>query len=388
LAALAERDQASDANTVSGLSSYAFTPFIYITFSADGGSNQMQERANSQRPTLSDAVRSAFFKVATSILLRPSPPPDQDHTSAGRAGKFMVIRRLLPLFDEYDPERAANLRTQMAALTADVPEGMRTGENRSITRGIVPDDTNKDTLEAMQGRLDRARTTDERDAIYADYATALAGKGDPRAKDLVDKIEDSDTRKNVRGYTDFQFAQLAIRNKDSAEAARLAKNGELTGIQRVWSYTRAAQMLIDTDRTRAVELLEAAAVEARRIPATDQDRPKALMAVATGMIKGDRVRAWEMIAEALKAANGAEGFTGEDSSVSSRLQTKQMVLVTNASSEDFDLLGAFRALGRDDFNRSVELAKTFTGEAPRSLATLAVARSALEKQTPEAPLVN
>src|SRR5262249_20575843 len=35
LLALAERDPASDANTVSGLSSYAFTPFVYITFSPD-----------------------------------------------------------------------------------------------------------------------------------------------------------------------------------------------------------------------------------------------------------------------------------------------------------------------------------------------------------------
>ena len=47
--------------------------------------------------------------------------------------------------------------------------------------------------------------------------------------------------------------------------------------------------------------------------------------------------------------------------------------------EDFNLLGAFRALARDDFLRSVETAKGFTGEAPRATATLAVARSVLEK---------
>ena len=385
LLARAELDPGSDANTVSGLSSYAFTPFIYITFSPDGGGNQMQERAGSQRPDVPAPVRAAFFRVATQILLRPSPPLDQDRTSAGRTGKFMVIRRLLPLFDEYEPEKAANLRAQMAALTADVPEGMRSGDNRAVTRGILPDDTSRDTLDAMQNRLDRARTSEDRDAIYADYATALAGKGDLRAKDLVDKIEDSEARKSVRGYTDFQFAQLAVRNKDIAEAMRIAKTGELSAIQRIWTYTRIARLLIDTDRPRAVEVLEAAGTEARRISGSDPDRPKGLMAVATGMIPGDRVRAWELITEAVKAANSAENFTGEDGNVSSRLQTRQMVLVTNASSEDFDLTGAFRALARDDFQRSIELAKSLTGEAARSLATLAIGRSALEKRSRETP---
>jgi hypothetical protein len=377
----AERDPASDANTVSGLSSYAFTPFIYITFSPDGGANQMQERGgNAVRPDLQTAVRSAFFRVAMQILLRPSPALDQDRTSAGRVGKYMVMKRLLPLFEEYEPEKAANLRTQMAALAADVPEDARNGENRAINRGIVPEDTSKDPLDAMQNRLDRAKTTEERDAIYADYAVALAGKGDQRAKDLVDKIEDTEMRKSVRGYTDFQFAQLAVRNKDIAEATRLAKNGELTSLQRVWIQTRTAQLLLDTDRPRALEILEAAASEARRISGGEQDRPKALMAVASGMIQVDRVRAWEIITEGVKAANSVEGFSGEDSSVTARLQTKQMVLISNSASYDFDLTGAFRALARDDFQRSIEVAKSFTSESPRSLATLAVARSVLEKK--------
>jgi hypothetical protein len=381
LAARAERDPASDANTVSGLSSYAFTPFIYITFSPDGGANQMSERAASTRPNIPPNVRAAFFSAASQILLRPSPPPDQDRTSSGRVGKFMMIRRLLPLFDEFEPETSANLRTQMAALTADVPDNLRSGENRAINRGIVPEDPTRDILDAMQGRLDRARTSEDRDAVYADFATALAGKGDARAKDLVDKIEDSEARKSVRGYVDFQFAQLAIRNKDAAEAVRLAKNGELTPIQRIWTYTRSAQILIETDRPRAVEMLEAAAAEARRISGGDPDRPKGLMAVTSGMILGDRVRAWELMAEAVKAANAAEGFTGEDGTVSALLRTKQMVLITNATSEDFDMIGAFRALARDDFQRSIEQAKSLTGEAPRSLAIMAAARAVLEKKT-------
>lgn len=344
----------------------------------------MRDRPQGPRPDLPPAVRDAFFRVAASILLRPLPPPDQDHTTSGRTGKFMVIRRLLPLFEQYAPERAAELRTQMAAMAADVPQGMQSGENRAITTGITPDNAT-DPIERMQNRIDRARTSEERDAIYADIAIALAVRNDPRARDLVDKIEDAEMRKRVRAYIDFQVVQAAIQERNGNEAARLAKSGELTSIQRVWAYTRAANLLLPTDRARALELLEAAGVEARRIGGGDPDRAKSLIAVATGLVSADRVRAWETIDEAIKAANSAEGFTGEDSQVGARLQTKMMVMMTNASADDFDLLGAFKALARDDLLRAVQLAKSLTGESPRAIATLAIARSVLEKPTAGSP---
>lgn len=384
LLTIADRDPISDANTVSGLSSYAFTPFLYVTFTPDGGANQMRDRGPTPRPELPPAITGAFFRVAANILLRPLPPPDQDHSSSGRTGKFMVIRRLLPLFEQYAPERAAELRTQMAAMAADVPQGMQSGENRALSNGITPDNAS-DPMERLQNRLDRARTSDERDAIYADVAIALAARSDPRARDLVDKIEDTDMRKRVRAYIDFQTVQTAIQERNAAEAVRIAKSGELTSIQRVWAFTRASGLLLSTDRARALELLEAAGAEARRIGGGDPDRARALIAVATGLVPADRVRAWETMDEAIKAANSAEGFTGEDSQVGARLQTRMMVMATNAPAEDFDLLGAFKALAREDLLRSVQLAKTLTGESPRAVATLAIARSVLEKPATGSP---
>lgn len=379
LLARAERDPASDANTVSGLSSYAFTPFLFINFSPDGGASMSQERRETAAPDLPANIRTTFFGIASEILLRPLPPPDQDLTTSGRVGKYMILKRLLPLFEQYAPERAPVLKTQMTALAGDVPERERSGENRAITRGITPDDTSRNPLEVMQERLDRARTSDERDGIYADYAVALAGKSDPKARELVDKIEDAELRKSVRGYIDFQSVQQAAQKNEPLEVARLAKSGELTSLQRIWAYSRAARLLMKSDQPRAVELLEEAAAEARRIGGGNPDRARSLIAVATGLIEADRVRAWEIAGEVLKAANSAEGFTGEDSTVSATLRAKQMVLVTNAPAEEFDLVGLFRSLAKDDFNRSIELAKGFSGEAPRSVATLAVARSVLEK---------
>ena len=382
LLARSERDPAADANTVSGLSSYAFTPFLYLTFSKQGGASVSQERRDTPAPDLPPAVRGSFFRVAAEILMRPLAAPDQDLTTSGRVGKFMVIKRLLPLFEQYAAEYAPVLKTQMTALSTDVPDQGR-GENRALTRGILPDDTSSNPLERMQERLDRARTSEERDGIYADYAVALAGKGDPKASELVDKIEAGELRKNVRGYIDFQAAQQAINSNDGNEAARLAKSGELTSPQRIWTYLRAARLFLKTDRARATDLLDEAYAEARRVSGTSPDRPKSLVGIATVMMEVDRVRGWEIVHEALKAANASEGFTGEDSSVTSSLRTRQMVLLSNASATDFDLLGLFRSLAKDDLNRSIEIAKGFVAEAPRATATLAIARALLEKSPVE-----
>jgi hypothetical protein len=377
---LAARDPNSDANTVSGLSSYLLTPFLYITFERQGGANQSRSRGPTPAPAVDAAVRDGFLRVAFQILMQPLAAPEQDRTTSGQTGKYLVIKRLLPIFEQYNPEFAAGLRTQMTALASYVPPGFQQGENRAVTVGIQPESAEGDPYQRMQERLDRAKTSEDRDAIYADYAVALIGKGDPRGRDLVDKIENTDLRKSVKTYTDFEIAQLAIRNKDVNELMRVIKSGELTSVQKVWALTSGAKLVVAEERSRATDMLDEALAEARRISGSDPDRARALTSVAVGFAEIDRVRAWEILAEVVKAANGAEDYTGEDSRVSSQLETKFMVLVSNSTAEDFDLLSVFRHLARADLLRAIQLAKTFNGEAPRAVATLAIARSVLEKR--------
>jgi hypothetical protein len=385
LMARAARDPNSDANTVSGLSSYLFTPFIYVSFERNGGANQNQQRQPTPPPAVDDALRANFFKIAYQILMQPLPAPDQDRSTSGHTGKYLLIKRLLPLFEQHAADLAPGLRTQMTALASYVPPTFQQGENRAVSIGIQPDDTESDPYQRMQERLDRATRADDRDAIYADYAVALIESGDPRGKDLVDKIENSELRKSVKAYTDFALTDAAVQKKDVAEITRLVKNGELTSIQKVWALTSAAKIVAASERSRAAELLEQAAAEARRIGGSDPERAKALTAVAVGFGEIDQVRAWEILGEVVKAANSADGFTGEDSRVTSRLQTKFMVVMNDANAPDFDLLAIFRHLARADLLRAVQIAKTFTGEAPRAVATLAIARSVLEKRKEREP---
>ncbi|HXD30836.1 MAG TPA: hypothetical protein VN643_06960 [Pyrinomonadaceae bacterium] len=385
LLARTARNAAADANTVSGLSSYAFTPLLYVTFDADGGSFANQAGPPSPAPDLSPNLRKAFFSTASGILMRPLPPPDQDTSTSGRTGKYMVLKRLMPLFEQYEPEQAAVLRTHMTALAAGLPEPDIAQGNRAIDRGIVPDDPEKDPLKTMQDRLDRAKTSEERDAIYVDVAVALAAQGDPKGRELAGKVEDSELRNKTIAYIDFDLLRDAAQKKDIPELLRIAKTGELTHIQRTWGYAEAARLVTATDRARAVDYLQEAATEARRIEAGDPDRARGLVAVASGFARTDRARVWDVISEAVKAANGSPGFTGDDGVLFARLQTKNMVVARNASMEDFNVAGVFSALASEDMYRSIELAKTFSAETARANATIATARAVLEpKKQPDA----
>ena len=159
------------------------------------------------------------------------------------------------------------------------------------------------------------------------------------------------------------------------------------------SYERGHRVVVRSERglevgevlceanPRAVEMLDEAATEARRIDASGPERPRAFVAITAGFLEADPTRAWEMLAETIKAANAAEGFTGDDSRMSAMLRFKQGVVMNNYNAPDFDLLGIFRALAKADLYRAIDTAKGFTGEASRANATLAIARAVLEKSS-------
>ncbi|MDT5296277.1 MAG: hypothetical protein QOJ76_3157 [Acidobacteriota bacterium] len=374
---------ASDANTASLLASYLFSPSLFMTFTADAGSSANSWARAFPAPTgISPQLRAAYFRAAASILLRPTPTPDQDHTSAGRPGWYMVIARLLPLFDQFAPDTSAALRAKMSSLAPDTPEGMRqAGTNNALTRGLVPEDPNRDRVQETLGRLDRAKTSEERDAVYVDAVFDAMQQKDPRLDEFMGKIEDTDLRKRLRAYVDFEATRAAVNDKDVTEVLRLARGDSLTSIQRAWALTEAARLLTKKEPGHAVELLDEALTEAKeRIDAASKERVSALVAIATQLVELDRARAWEVMLEVVKASNSAKDYTGEDGRLNVLLQTKNMTMASSGSVQSFDLNDIFARLAREDLQRAADLARGFDGESPRAFATLAIARAVLDKK--------
>ncbi|HEX8722202.1 MAG TPA: hypothetical protein VF736_16425 [Pyrinomonadaceae bacterium] len=390
LASRAGGDPFADANTVSLLSSYPFTPFLYITVRPDGNSHTRQWRGQIAPPADVDPrVREAFLSAAAQILLRPLPPADQDRSSSGRAGAYVVATRMLPFFERYAPDRAPTLRARQAQLSQDTADQARRIDDELLTRGVTPEDPNRDRAQEALDKVESAKDSKERDMLYFRAAMETADKDPARARELADKIEEIDTRKQLVAFLAFHQVEQAVRDKRAEEAIKLSHSDELTRVQRAWGLTEAARLLAKEQPGRAVEALDEAAAEARRLEDGTAERVRALVAVATQLAVLDRPRAWELMNEVVKSANALPDFSGEDGQLTVRVEFKGGGAMTqNFNVESFDLSGVFAQLARDDFERAAALARTIKSEAPRSVATLAVARSVLARKPERAAAAN
>jgi hypothetical protein len=288
---------------------------------------------------------------------------------------------MLPLFEKFGNDQTPALRARLAMLSNDVPERMRQMDDPLYTRGIVPEDASKDRAQDALDRLGRAKTSDERDQIYFQAAMAASGKDYEKARLLADRIEESELRKQMYAYLIFDALHQAIDDKKPDDALRFARSQELANVQRAWGLTEVGRLLAKTEPDRAAEVLDMASAEARRIDQGSPDRVRALVAIVTQFQKVDSARAWEMMSEVIKAANSLSGFSGEDGELMMRVEFKSGGAMTNNFNVDsFDLTGLFTALAQEDFNRAADLPKGFTGESPRAVAMLAVARTVLNKK--------
>ena len=371
----------SDANTVSLLSSYIFTPHLFIMFEGAGGTNSSSSGPNHLPIDAPPQLRAAFFNTAAQILLRPQAPPGEDQSSSGAEGKYLVMKRLLPLFEQLAPREIAEaVRAQMEALGGSMSNDLRQRDDEPLREGIRPQKADADRLQNILDKIDHAETAEERDQLYLELASIAAESMDPKARDYAAKIADDDLRKQVAPFIDARLMMRAVDKKDADRLLDAVRIGELTHFQKAWALSRAARFLAKTDPEKASSLIEEATEEARRIDVSDADRPRALLAVADAILIVDRSKLWDLMSEITRAANSAENFTGEDGVMRVRLITKEMSSIHSTSVGEFDLRGVFSELAREDYNRTIELARLFEREAPRATATIAIARTVFEEK--------
>jgi hypothetical protein len=386
--AMATGNLQADANVVSWLSSYLFSPHNFIVV-RPGAQTQIIEvqggdTSNAAPSAVDPELRQAFFRTAAEILLRPvqtSPDPGQNQTTTDNLATYLVIKRLLPQFEQFAPQQMTEaLRAQMTALSTAMPRRMREGEDETAREGTRRRLKKEDREKALLDQVDRAKTSEERDELYVQLALLWGEDADLRARDYVDKIEDTEVRKDVRAFVDATMTIRAVDKKDVDKILELVRTGEITHLQKVWALGQAAILLAKTDRDKSLSVIDEAAAEARRIEVSSADRPRAMLAVANALLIIDRPKSWDATYDGVKAANSAEGFSGEDGELRIMLRTKQSGGVESSNVPEFDVAGIFAELARKDYNRTVELARGFERAGPRANAVIAIARAVLEEK--------
>lgn len=375
LLSIAAADPASDANTVSLLTSYAFTPSIYLLVSRGGipSSNSYPPR---DAPELNQPLRRAYFEVAAGILMRPLTQLDE--SSAGRAGTHFIVMRLLPLFQQFAPDFVGPLNAQLASLGWEAARTTANTGDVALKRGMGNGGESND--DELTERLDRAKNSDERDRAYAFAAISAADRADPRARDLAEKIEDAETRKGVNTFVDYMLIRAVITQKRPDEALQLIRKAELPRTLRAHFLTRVATLKIKDDPVRATELLDEALAETRRLDQGTADRAYSLIAVLRQFSVLDRTRTWELLSETIKTINSIPEFTGERGQTTLPLEGKFTIRLTVELAAPTDLSDVLRQLAEQNFYQALDASKTFRADAPRASATIAVARAVLVEQ--------
>jgi hypothetical protein len=316
--------------------------------------------------------------VFASILLRPFAALDQ--SSAGRAGTYFIAARLLPLFQQYAPELAPAISAQLNALGPEAARAAANAGDRSLSRGMTIETAGHNFSEDLEDRLGRARTSDERDRAYAFAAMGAAESGNESALEFLNKIEDLETRKGIRSFVDYSLFGGYLKRNQIDAALNLARKSEFPHAVRANALLKVAGVVMKTDRVRGNELLAEALEEARRIDNGSPERAYVLVSLLNQFAKFNPVRAWELAHETVKAGNNAPLFTGESGTTKWRLDGKFSIEIGTALAGQTDLADSFTALARDDFYQAMDVGRNFTGEAPRALVNIAVARAVLEEK--------
>lgn len=365
----------SDANTVSLLASYIFTPGAFVVFRPNSSSGRLG--GASPPVNVGAELTAAFFRTAGTILLRP--PGDQSQGEAD--AQFLAVKRMLPLFEQYaPPETTAAFKTQLESLTAVASQNARDRDDQFMRQGILPDKPRPDPEPSLVEQRERVKTSAERDQINLELALRAVDKDEQLARDYVDKIDDMELRDSARAYIDASIAWKLTGKRDADQSLEFARTGQLTHFQKAWLLAGTARIMAGREREKLNRLLDEAATEARRIETSDPDRPRVFFAIANVVFNINRPGIWEAMDEAIKASNSADKFTGEDGVIAFRLDNKVANSGHRHSFADFDVAGIFVKLTNEDYEKAVELARGFQNQAPRANAVIAIARTVLEEK--------
>ena len=373
-------DPTADAASISILSSYIFTPSVLVTATRNGVFVNQWHSTPLPPPQLSPALRAKFFSVASQVLLRPASPQELELTSAGLAGTYFTVERLLPLFEQNDPDIAVALRGRLNTLAEGQGEVIQKQHRDLINAGFNATDTEGEKPDDTLAQIERAASTRERDHLYAMAASAAVKKDDLKAREFADKIDDSELKKNVRGFVDFILVSKFLEKKDWEKALQLTRAGELSHLQRAWSFAEITALSKASAPEQAMDLIREGIREAERIAVTSSENAQARIAIARRTAEVEPERKWETVLAAIKAVNNAVGYTGNEKELSVSFRSGNNIQMMQVPAPATSLAALFQSLADKDVYQAAEMARGITNESARAIALLAAASSAMPER--------
>jgi hypothetical protein len=254
-----------------------------------------------------------------------------------------------------------------------------------------------DPLRSQADQLSRATDTAERERIALAIVRAAArNKFWDRARRAAAEIEDVEKRRaaltfiQVQQIKDISVAYAEEKEDDFESVVKFVREADVPPFARAWGLAQAAVIAArkrnaQTSQTIA-GLINEAESYAARVPQRTPERVAAYGVVTTAAARVDAARAWSLLRELVKAANAVEDFTGDEVSfdlTADESSADEIAERFSVEAEAFRLDGIFATMARLDFDKALAESRALDGDVPQAFATIAIAKTVLEKQKPE-----
>lgn len=372
----AQADPGSDANVVSLLSSYVFSPDVYVRIGNNGFPTVVQINRTSRPVDVSSDIRLAFLGTAAQILIK------QTSDQASQRAAFMIGTRLLPLFDQFTPDLANQVRSKLIQLSPSISPSLKTSEaTNKVRKGMEPADSDTNNVDELVKQADLLTESSAKDRLFVRAAIMAAEHGDNRAEKIAQKVIDEQTREHLREYVLMALAKFATDNKQIDRALEFARSTELRAIERVWIYIQVTNLMGARKKLAAADTLFEVLPIARKME-TDREKAQAMIGLAIQLMKFNPELAQEYVAEAIAISNKLDSFTGADTTFNVRIESSLGAWQATYSTPTFSLTALFRELANDDFFEAINKADSLKKKELKSEALLTIARSALLDAAP------
>lgn len=390
----------TNANDLLLLSSQIISPTLIVAIDLSG----MLEFRSLPRPSsgsvseqpVPERIRSDFFSLAASVLLRPRGPR-ASLTMQDLMAEFYATGRLLPYFEKSSAPIAAYapaLHARHSELYNEIESSRREQVSAQFGLDSLTPAGFADPLRSETEQLSRATDAAERKRLASlIIQSAVRNRSWDRARRAAAELEDSEERRaalsfiKVQQIKDIGNTYADEKEDDFESVVTFVTNADVPAVAKAWGFSQAAIVASrrkDVQRSQKIaELITEAERQASRVSQGTSTRVAAYGIVTTIAAQVAPTRAWELLGEYVEAANALDDFAGdvvEFEMVTDESLNSEPMSHYGVEPEVFRCDAVFATMAGLSFEKALEAARGLNGEVPQAFASIAIARTALEKQ--------
>ena len=285
---------------------------------------------------------------------------------------YLSVQQILPLFQQYQPEKAALINGRLQQLG-----GNLSSEQRSQMDNLSSFFNGGNNVSDLVSKADRETNPQQKDMLYLTAASQAMAKGDfDEAISLLDKIKMEEMKSSLGSVIRMQAATKALEKGEVDTAYRYAKDVPDLSL-RADVFGNMAQKLVEKrDLARAAEMLDDAEKSLSKANQTPQ-KASALLSLTAAAAKIDASHGFNILKTAVETINRTDFDPASFGELDMLRSAANGSLMSGMVAFKFD--SSFAPLARADYQRALLLAQTIEKKELSVPAQVSVCRGALLK---------